>query len=432
MVISSSRPASQLRDFIASNHIYADDINEETIHKIHQAAEMEPEENLQPSITKRKGKMRKSIMLQFPVKWSTSWEAFQRAVYKFESGAYSQSPGKLANVGPSQNTPRGSIPPINLKQGTPNTSSPMPNKISYRRDHSLPSFDELGLLVVPREVTSLFQNVDMLEENKWTAWKYHMKDNLEACNLWDIVTGVEKRPDEYYVDDVKLWVHHEKIVRIAIKNLFGPKDYLQVQHFKTVTEIWTPLMEFHQSTGALYKEELMWKLWGMRCSEGASVREHVGSVRALHAQLAEMAIFIENYLLAILTAKIEGSGSIIMQSMVNGRKKVFKLTNVLHVPTTRHCWLSGPRLDQSGGIAEYGNGKCRFWNAEGDLLTTGVLNGNLYRVDAKASVSQCPTVNQISIPALSWHGAHKRLGHVSLTSLKILLNNKLVESFGID
>ncbi|KAI0999360.1 hypothetical protein K3495_g8834 [Podosphaera aphanis] len=324
-----------------------------------------------------------------------------------------------------------------------------------------------------------------------------MKDNLEACNLWDIVTGVEKRPDEYYVDDVKLWVRREKIARIVIKNLLGPKDYLQVQYLETVTQLWTTLMELHQSTGALYKVELMWKFWGMRYSEGASVREHLKekdkksdskvfelSASEQSAQAVEDDLFMAAYnemsedlnmesihftsspwsqdswivdsgtsthianqremftdyyttqgtlnVAVGLTAKIEGNGSIIMQNMLTRRKKVFKLSNVLQVPTTRHCLLSGPRLDQSGGRAEYGNVKCRFWNAKGDLLTTGVLDGNLYQFDAKASVSQFPTVNQISIPALSWHDAHKRLGHISLTSLKFLLNNKLLEGFEID
>ena len=42
MPSGSGRIASQLRDFIDSNHIYADELTEEQIEKIRDAAEKDP------------------------------------------------------------------------------------------------------------------------------------------------------------------------------------------------------------------------------------------------------------------------------------------------------------------------------------------------------------------------------------------------------
>lgn len=45
--------------------------------------------------------------------------------------------------------------------------------------------------IVPREVMSLFNGFEQLEEHNWNTWKGHMKDNLEMCDLWEIVIGNE-------------------------------------------------------------------------------------------------------------------------------------------------------------------------------------------------------------------------------------------------
>ena len=432
------------------------------------------------------------------------------------------------------------------------------------------------------------------------------------CNLWEIVTGEEECPDDYYVEEVRHWNRRDKIARILIKNLLNPRDYIQVQHIEHAADIWKILLELHQSTGAQGKVDLIWKFWSMRCAEGASVREHIGSVRTIHAELAEMGIVIEGYLLAIvlskslpssydayvstlfasikdleeadpnyitrkifeeeqrrdkqsadvnitlpnycanckkpghirddcyakgggkegqgprqiawrkrqeykkkqkdteydkgaqeqsaqavendvfvithveqletsnfesanftacswspnswiadsgasthianqremfidyqpsngvlnvaggLTAKIEGTGTILMRDLVNGKYKDFKLTNVLHVPSTRYCLLSGPRIDKVGGRAEYGSGKCQFWNAKGLTLTTGKLVGNLYRINAKALINYTPMINLADKSSISWQEAHRRLGHLSLSSLKLLFEKNLVEGIEID
>ena len=161
--------------------------------------------------------------------------------------------------------------------------------------------NDTNILGMPREVTLLFSGFDKLNDLNWTTWKGHMKDNLDMCGLWEIVCGKEEQPLE--AKDAKAWASREKIARITIKNSLGPKDYHQVRFAKTADHIWRILEGLHESTGAQGIIDMIWKFWSMRCVEGASAREHIGEIRALHMELAENGITIDNYLLAIALSK---------------------------------------------------------------------------------------------------------------------------------
>lgn len=465
------------------------------------------------------------------------------------------------------------------------------------------------IISIPREVTSLFNGIEQLNESNWVTWKGHMKDNLELCDLWGIVCGNNTRPTEG--KDIELWDKRERVARVIIKNALGTKDYHQIRHAKTATDIWSTLKANHENVGAQGKADLIWKFWNMRCVEGASVREHIGDLRALHSELAEMGIVIEDYLLAIamskslptsydstvsmifaglrnldeadpgyisskileeevrreyrneevnlatqkycsnckkaghtkdqcyskgggkegqgprqiarrkkqeserlkaesskkdsefsaqeiiedafqashmavheqqninsihflnsfkstnlwiadsgasshiannremftdfiprkstlnvaggLTASVEGIGTVQMQSNFDGKLKFFKLLNVLYVPSTCHCLMSGSKLDQAGGESWYGNKTCKFINARGEIMVTGYLDGNLYKLKARAVLNENTiTAYTVVSPVLSWSEAHRRLGHISLSSLKLLFNKRLVEGIVID
>lgn len=393
-----------------------------------------------------------------------------------------------------------------------------------------------------------------------------MKDSLEICDLWEIVTGIEERPGVRYPDEDKDWKYRERIARVMIKNSLGAMDYHQVKSAETAAEVWNILMNLHQATGAQGKVDLIWKFWNSRCEEGDSVRKYIGDVRAIHSELAECGIIIEDYLLAILLSKslppsydnyvasifagisdlenansshvankifeeeirqnsrsedahvastqrvchncgkpghfkaecynkgggregqapwqiarkkkqeadrkkesdskveesgqtvqiadqdtflsshmalddgsskyknfssyswsndawiadsgasahianrremfhnfkpckrvlnvagglttpIEGTGEFYMRGMVDGHCKDFRLVNVLYVPTTRFCLISGSKIDKAGGKTEYGNSQCKFQDNKGNVIATGVLEGNLYRMNAKALVN---------------------------------------------
>ena len=66
------------------------------------------------------------------------------------------------------------------------------------------------------------------------------------------------------------------------------------------------------------------------------------------------------------------------------------------------------------------------------MIATGILDGNLYRMNAKAIVNPRHTVNMATTLTLSWHEAHRRLGHISLTSMKQLFEKGPINGMAVD
>lgn len=237
MASQPSRSASQLRDFIDTNHIYTDDLDEETIERIREAAEREPEENLPSGITKRKGKGRRSLAPRFPPEWANSKEAFQKALQKFQYSSYSASPER-----------RFTTPISNLRTPTRAKQEDRPEMIAGRNKSNVKdpkvafTHRENMFSIVPREVMSIFNGFEKLEDHNWNTWKGHMRDNLEMCDLWDIVVGNEKKPSDLYTNEAEECTYRERIARIVIKNALGTLDYTQVRSARTAAEVWEVLI----------------------------------------------------------------------------------------------------------------------------------------------------------------------------------------------
>ncbi|POS84917.1 hypothetical protein EPUL_002972 [Erysiphe pulchra] len=166
-------------------------------------------------------------------------------------------------AGPSRSTLAPSIHPTPIIRNMSTKPSPL---ILYGentiRNNFASNFNDFSMSIIPREVTSLFDRINKLDEHNWATWKYHIKDNMEMCNLWEIFPGDEQRLDRYCVEETKQWIRR-----------------------------------------AQGKVDLVWKFWNMRCDEGGSVREHVGNMRTIHVELAELGIIIEIYLLASAMSK---------------------------------------------------------------------------------------------------------------------------------
>lgn len=109
----------------------------------------------------------------------------------------------------------------------------------------------------PKDITSLFHGIEKLDDSNWFIWKGNVQDNLDLCDLWDIVIGEEPRPHESEVEELRSWIRREKTARTIIKNAFGTNDYSQVRFMGNFAEICRTLESLHQSTGAQGKADLM-------------------------------------------------------------------------------------------------------------------------------------------------------------------------------
>ncbi|CAM6086645.1 unnamed protein product [Calypogeia fissa] len=130
-----------------------------------------------------------------------------------------------------------------------------------------------------------------------------------------------------------------------------------------------------------------------------------------------------------------GTGTVILNSHVDGKIIPVTLKNVMYSPSAVNCLLSISRIDSSGGSAEYGNEKVTLRDRHGEVMTQGMLHNKVYLLSAKAI---CHPTRQETINfakhkrAWSWDEWHRALGHLAISSIKRLAKSKMVTGLDID
>ncbi|KAI0990758.1 hypothetical protein K3495_g17429, partial [Podosphaera aphanis] len=127
-------------------------------------------------------------------------EAFQKAVRKFEYENHSEIPEKVTTADPSRFK---SASPTVIKQDLSAGTYTPGNRFMAPENRVTTEKKAFSLSIIPREVMALFNGFDKLEESNWSIWKGHMQDNLEICDLWNIVNGQEKKPHNIYTDEAE-------------------------------------------------------------------------------------------------------------------------------------------------------------------------------------------------------------------------------------
>jgi len=139
----------------------------------------------------------------------------------------------------------------------------------------------------------------------------------------------------------------------------------------------------------------------------------------------------------------EGKGKIKIKSTVNRKQYNLILKDVLYIPTNKQNLLSLGQWDKAGG-SYLGRQEKLMMNARhGKTVATGTkINNHLYRLDnfiiqPLATISKPnQNVSQFAFnatePTQTWETWHKRFGHLDMSSIKMLLDKKLVTSLNID
>ena len=127
-----------------------------------------------------------------------------------------------------------------------------------------------------------------------------------------------------------------------------------------------------------------------------------------------------------------GFGNLCLDFKVSGQTLTHKLKNVLYILEAPNCLLSVSRLDENHGKVIFHKQKCQLENKEGNIIGHGQMKGRLYLLDAKSNQTSQEASHYSSSPKITWDQWHRRFGHISMTSLEKLSENKMVSGFVID
>jgi hypothetical protein len=142
-------------------------------------------------------------------------------------------------------------------------------------------------------------------------------------------------------------------------------------------------------------------------------------------------------------AEALGRGTVELTSSCNGHNYILKLEDVLYIPTNRNNLIALGKWDKAGGRYIGGGGVLTLITKDGISVARGTkIENNLYKMNVairkpnnttypKATIAT-PQTFSANEPAQSWETWHKRFGHTSYGRLQQMLDNNLVEGFGVD
>jgi hypothetical protein len=124
-----------------------------------------------------------------------------------------------------------------------------------------------------------------------------------------------------------------------------------------------------------------------------------------------------------------GTGTVKLAFNLNGKSTTVELKNVLHALDVGANPIKISRLDDAGGHAIFGNSCVEFYDGTGKQFGTGLKLGQLYYLDAK---SKAPRHVVHMARTQTWDEWHNILGHVGMSSIKLLKDKGMVEGLEID
>lgn len=134
-----------------------------------------------------------------------------------------------------------------------------------------------------------------------------------------------------------------------------------------------------------------------------------------------------------MDTKSLGKGTVILNSIVNGKSIPITLKDVMYSPTSRNCLLSIQRFDAAGGSAVFQNNGISISGPNRDTILQGKRHNRLYLLNTKAKDQPREYINFTSHKrALTWDEWHRALGHVSISSIENLAKSAIVTGLNID
>lgn len=130
-------------------------------------------------------------------------------------------------------------------------------------------------------------SVTALNTSNYPTWKVQCKMALIKDDLWDIVEGVEKSPDQEREPEKysKFKVRKNKALALIVLSVDPSQIYL-LGDPQDPTVVWRKLEEQFQRKSWINKRELRKKLYSMRLTEGQSIGEYIKNMTELFDSLA--------------------------------------------------------------------------------------------------------------------------------------------------
>lgn len=132
--------------------------------------------------------------------------------------------------------------------------------------------------------------------------------------------------------------------------------------------------------------------------------------------------------------KIEatGRGTVVLENYIDGQKVTSELHNTLYAPAAVNNLLSISRVDDAAGSVTFENGKVLVKSKLGHVMIEGKKKYRLYWLNAHAQKAAHTTHVATQPVEDTWDVWHRKYGHISKSTLELLVKEGGVEGLTID
>lgn len=130
--------------------------------------------------------------------------------------------------------------------------------------------------------------------------------------------------------------------------------------------------------------------------------------------------------------KAQGTGTVVLESIINGQLIPITLTNTLYAPEAANNLLSVSRVDQGGGELCFKGGQVQIFDKYRNLLANGEQNHRLYHLKVHTREVEHAKADNAEQQLYTWKEWHRKYGHIGNSTLELLKQQGLVEGLTID
>lgn len=145
---------------------------------------------------------------------------------------------------------------------------------------------------------SITVNIDKLDESNYDIWSMSMRSVLIASDLWDVVCGSVKEPDD--APEPTKWNTKDAKALSSIILHLKPSQMMHIKSCVTAKEAWNILEKIHKPVGPLIQMQLYQKLIRLKMKQGDNVTDHVNSFVKICGKLEELDILLGDNLKVIM------------------------------------------------------------------------------------------------------------------------------------
>src|SRR3984957_6835286 len=137
---------------------------------------------------------------------------------------------------------------------------------------------------------------------------------------------------EAYEKDLLLWKAGEATIRKGLSEALPPTLYLTVRKETTAKAMWEAIQRHHQQKAQLIIVELRRKLQNEKCDEKGDLRAHLGKLRAMREDLAQMGeVETDDNFRTVILGSLPASYDTFIMSITN---QISPLSHILMIEAT--------------------------------------------------------------------------------------------------